>query len=591
MSNEKRSLAPLMVGLALVVVGGFFLAVNVLHLRLYWSDAIKFLVPLWFVWIGLAKLVRHFTWDEAAIQKDPGKAALLGGLFWLTLGVILLLDFFDALDSLSFFGRYWPGLLVLFGIGKIVDFYRLKGRLPFRASEMIGVVFVVLLGMGAARLAEAHVRFVEWDWGPHLRWPVLIGRNQGAKFTVERRQETSAEGLKAVEVTNLYGDVRVEAGPPGSAEVRLAALARGDHVSKAKDTAETVKIVLTREGELLRVRTNRDELGERGSLLETNLAVRLPESVQVKITNSFGDVQISKMKAAVQLDNSSGDVAVEAIQGDVAITNMNRPVTARNIQGKLTVENRRSSVQIEDVSGSVQVTNQRGPISVERVDGPVTANNHFGRVRLAHVTGAATVRAPGSEVDLRNVSKAVRVENSHEKLQAQDLGENLDVETSNSSVRVKQVQGPVDIRASTSDVGVERTRLGVTVLGTGSQVTLTAVEGPVKVGTSLKRVTLERFRGPAEIQNEYGDIVMSPQAPLQGALLASNRNGDITLSLPRDVSCRLSAQAPGGEVVSEFTAERSPSDKPQSIEQSIGAGQPEISLQTTHARVRVRRIE
>jgi len=146
----------------------------------------------------------------------------------------------------------------------------------------------------------------------------------------------------------------------------------------------------------------------------------------------------------------------------------------------------------------------------------------------------------------------------------------------------------VTVRASHSEIKARDLKSGISVQGSGSRVALSQIEGPVKIATSLQRVALEKFHGPAEVQNEYGEIVMAPQTPLGGALVASNRNGEITLTLPEDVSCRLSAQAPGGEVVSEFDqagrAEKSPM-----FEQTIGDGKNEIRLQTTYSRIRIRR--
>jgi hypothetical protein len=54
----------------------------------------------------------------------------------------------------------------------------------------------------------------------------------------------------------------------------------------------------------------------------------------------------------------------------------------------------------------------------------------------------------------------------------------------------------------------------------------------------------------------------------------------------------VSAQAPGGEVDSEFgQAERAPAEKSQMFEQTIGGGKSEVRLQTTYSRIRIRKSD
>ena len=143
--NGNRSLTPLVVGLILVVLGGLFLAANLWDWSFNWWRLLEFALPVLLAFWGLTKLVRHFSWDAARLDGQPSKGGLLGGLFWLGVGAVWLLDLVGAVQGLSFFGLFWPGLLVLFGLGKILDYYRLGGQSQFRAGEVVGLLFVILV--------------------------------------------------------------------------------------------------------------------------------------------------------------------------------------------------------------------------------------------------------------------------------------------------------------------------------------------------------------------------------------------------------------------------------------------------------------
>ena len=157
---ENKSLAPLIIGLVLLILGVVFLAANLQKIDLesffdlYGISVWKFAITALILLVGLSKLYRHFFWEEAELLKRPGRSSLLGGIFWTSLGVISLLDLLGYLHGLAFFGRYWPLILILFGLGKIVDFYRLQGRLRFRPGEIVGLIFIIFLGLASAKAAE-----------------------------------------------------------------------------------------------------------------------------------------------------------------------------------------------------------------------------------------------------------------------------------------------------------------------------------------------------------------------------------------------------------------------------------------------------
>ncbi|RPJ62253.1 MAG: hypothetical protein EHM23_03980 [Acidobacteria bacterium] len=586
MSNQ-RSIVPLVIGVLLVVLGGLFLAINVFRVDLNWLQVIRFGIPAFLLFLGVAKLVRHFTWDAAKLQENHAKSSLLGGLFWAAVGTIGLLDFFGALNFFSFFGSYWPGLLILFGIGKIIDFYRFSGGLQFRASEVVGVLALMLLGFVAGKIGAIDPGFRAFaDW-PH-GW--VFEEENRVRARIESHQETSAAGIEAVQIDNRFGDIQVETGLEDKIDVGLTAVVRGESERRAQEIGRKVELSLQREGKLVKIGTNRAETQDRNYPLSTHLRVLVPKQAQVKIGNENGSVTVQGINGALQISNSYGPLTIESITGSVDAKNRYAAITVRNIKGDVTIENRRGQIRLEEITGNVKAATDYERVDAEQINGPLEVVNHFGDVRVRTAEGPVTIKSPGSGVDVSSIKKSVYIENSHKGVRVAELADTLELDTSYGGVSLSRIDGAVIVRASSSDISAKDIRKGITIQGSGSKVALAGVEGPVKIATSLKRVAVERFTGPAEVQNEYGEIVLTPDAPLTGSLVASNRNGEITLSLPPEASCRLSAQAPGGEVESEFgQAERA--EKSPMFEQTIGGGKSEVRLQTTYSRIRIRKSD
>jgi DUF4097 and DUF4098 domain-containing protein YvlB len=587
MSNN-RSLAPLVLGLILVLLGGMFLAINVFGVNISWWHAVRFGLPLLLIFVGVAKLVRHFTWSEERLREKTDKASLLGGIFWTSVGVVWLLGALRVIGAFDFLSSYWPGILILFGLGKIIDFYRLPSGIQFRAGEVVGVVFIMMFGLSISWMAdlpglrEAAAQMREGEF------PLVFPGEPLHKARVESQEETPAAGVVALQIENHSGDVEIENALSNKIDVNLATVASGDREERASELARRVQLSVQREGPLVKISTNRASVTEGDYRVLTHLRLLVPPNVQLQITNDYGQVKVAGMDAAVTVNNSYGPVNLDAIKGAVDVKSRYETVSLINIMGAVTVENRKGRVQLRDIKGDATVTTDYDTVDGERLDGKVEVADKFGEVRLDGVMGPVIIKGPGSGVTVSHVQKTTLIENSHKGVRASNLADSLDLDTEYSKATLSQLQGLVTIRASHSEIELHDAAKGVNVEATSSRVDLARVDGPIKVASSLQRVSVEDFKGSADVQNEYGEIYVQPASPLGGGIRASNRNGDITLLLPKNASCRLSAQAPGGEVVSDFMSEASP-EKSQNFEQTIGGGRNEVQLQTTFSKIRIRK--
>lgn len=586
MSTAKKSPAPLLAGLLLVVLGGFLLAANWWTFQFQWTQILKFTLPSLLVVVGILKLVRHFAWSEERLLRFPRKAGLLSGIFWTFLGTVILLDLLDYLEALRFVGAYWPLVLILFGLGKIVDFYRLKSPTQVRTAEIFGVVFIISFGLVSDRIARAHYPLIDLDLPGIAGWPVRVDE---PRFRFESTEKIEAQGLQEVEITNLYGDVRVEPGLLEEVQVTLTRVVQQKNEEEAARLAQRLAISSRPEGGTLRLGTNREELGEQGSRLNTHLSLKIPPQLRVRVVNRYGDVRVAGLQGGCQVDNSYGEVVAESIGGLLQIENQYESVLVRNHRGNVKVSNRRGSVRVEQVQGNLDAATDYESISAKGIDGEARARNHFGSVRLEKVSGEAVVDGSGTRVIVTEVGKAVRVKNSHKRVSVENLQDSLQLDTSYSEVRLVRIDGPVSLTASHSRVDGEDLRGGLTVQAQGTRLSAREVQGPIKVVTSLQLVSLQQISGPADIQNEFGEVNLLLADPLNGSVTVTSKNGEITLSLPARLAFVLMAETRGGKIESDFGSPRTREEQVQFLEVTQGGGGPEIRLQTTHASIRVRK--
>jgi len=586
---KKRNVGVLVAGLLLISCGAVFLVINLWGFPVHWKLALKLLVPSLLLLAGILKLIRHFTWSEEELLNRPGRASLLSGIFWAALGLVILLDLLGVLDALGFFGDYWPLILISYGSGKIIDYYRLKIASRVRMGEIFGVAFIAVFGWSLARISEAHLPLIAEIGLGNLPWSISLD-SPAAKHEFKATETLEIGEINSVEIRNLYGNVTVEPAEKGSVEIELLKVIREDSDAVARKIAEEVFVVAEKSGSTLTIGTNRKVLGDRGKKLITHLVLKLPEKLHTRVVSRYGDIRIEQRRGNCRLENSYGRVDAERIEGNVSASGRYQEIKVKDVEGSVTVTNRRAPVFVTDVAGDVEVTTDYELIRVESVRGNISAHNQFGVIEIKEVDGDVHIEGKGSRVSVAEVSEDVYVSNSRKSVAATDLHQALTIDTSNSQVNVTRISGPVAIRAEFSEISAAGLEQGIQLQGRGSQVTLTEVRGELGIETSLRSVSVDHFTGPLTIQNEYGDVSVETSKDPSGPVRISNKNGEISISIPAETNCALSAQSLGGEIVSDFGPQPQESGGRVSIlETRVGNGGPEIELQTTQARIHIRK--
>lgn len=589
---SARNAKTLIAGVVLIALGVLFLAVNLTTLRLDWLTILETVLPILFILGGGLKLWRHFVWPEEEILRRPAKASLLSGLFWTALGLVLLADIFGFLDFFPIVGLYWPLILILYGIGKVFDYYRFEGALHIRPAEIFGVIFIVAFGLTSSLAARANWRLLG-DWGD---WEDITVRvpfeAEKPKFEFPVTETTPLGTAKSIHIQNMYGRVRIEQGQGAEASIRLGKVVRADSKEKAESLADRVQITSAVENGVLSIGTNRVDLGDAGKDLTTDLTIGLPADLPITIENGYGDVYVSDRLAGCSVTNTFGEVTMERIDGTVEIDNRNRPVEVREIKGNVQVKNQRGSVRLTQVSGRVVAQTDYDFVSADSIQGSLDVGNHFGSVRLTEVSGPVDVDAIGSQVTASHLHQGLTVKSSHKEVKIEDVDGEVKVETSYARISLQRIRGPIDLKAVHAEVNAKEIEQGLDLQGRGSQVTVSRSRGALEIETSLRPVRISSFSGPITVQNEYEGVTIETETQLSGPIKVSNRNGSITLIVPASADFNLLAQAVGGSIVSDFR----PKPKAEAeeaaagttfVESQIGSGGPSVELQTTYSRIRI----
>ncbi len=388
----------------------------------------------------------------------------LGSVFWalilISLGTVLLLrNLGYSLPIWQGLARYWPLLIIGWGLLKVVDYYRLKGetRSLFSGGEVALLIFVLFVG--SAFTAAAHISsdlgFLDINLGENFDLFDILGEN----FEFDARLELEAEAGGIVEIHNVYGDVEVSAGGTDGIVVEIVKTVR------ARDRAEAERIepelsftIVERDGTYL-IESNRDDIASRRRRrFKTSLAVKVPALSAVTVDNRYGTVTISGLTGDMVVVNRYGGTTIEAITGAVRIEDGYGPLVVEDIIGDVDLLNRYGSVTVSGVTGQARVENKYGTIRVSQVDGDATIVNKYSTVSLEEIGGRAEVEGRNNSVDVENVRGAVDVKTSYKDIVVRNPGGPVELANRHGDIRVSFDTPPehdVSLTGDYSDLQIE----------------------------------------------------------------------------------------------------------------------------------------
>ena len=200
-----------------------------------------------------------------------------------------------------------------------------------------------------------------------------------AQTTLAEHHFESSE-VKQVVIDGVFCDVTVS---PGSSLVFDGIIKgngqSGDYLIASIQTGTTVVFKVERKKERNRGWSN-IELGK--------LSLTLPEHIELKITNTSGDVIVSDFTGELEASTTSGDMVLKNINSDCWLKTTSGDLRARNITGDVKMRSTSGSQEYFEVQGNLEAQATSGNIECDKIKGNVKAFATSGGLDFDGVEGA-----------------------------------------------------------------------------------------------------------------------------------------------------------------------------------------------------------
>lgn len=380
--------------------------------------------------------------------RPPQRRSIFAGLLLIVLGVLFLLFRFDPeLHLGTLIWRYWPVIIIVWGVAKLVDHLMARGT-GERASILTGgeaALLVVVLFCSAGLGLVDHLRHrhdFNFNFHPfsdrYTESDALPGRTIPANAHVMIQTDR--------------GNITVHVGGSDELRVTVNKSASDPNRSAAEDRMADVHAVIeqTDDGFSVHPVNQRDWEGS----VDADLDVQLPKTALVTASTGRGDVSASGLASALQASASNGDIDIHDAAANVSATISSGNVRISDVQGNVSVNGHGSDVDVSDVSGNATLSGEfYGAVRVRNVGQTTHFTSSRSNIMVTHLTGR--LELDSGDLQLSNVAGAVKLATQNSDIDAEDIAGPLEIVDSHGDIAIRYSSppaSPIDVSDQSGEV-------------------------------------------------------------------------------------------------------------------------------------------
>ncbi|MGC1581803.1 MAG: DUF4097 family beta strand repeat-containing protein [Candidatus Acidiferrales bacterium] len=358
------------------------------------------------------------------------RQSVFGGLILILIGVLFLLHHFrPELGIAHLFRVYWPLLLIVWGIAKLIENFSPRNpadprRPVVTGSEIALLILLIFLALGLDGYDRVRTQFPSLDIGD-------IWTNKGVAVA----EELPAQKIPPNSTISINTD-------------------EGDITVFAEDSDE-LRVVATKTVTALSDQESR----KRGEEITLQIAPMGTTGYEVRPSGTSGrgharvdfEVHVPK-QATIIAKTEKGDINVGGVSGTVTATTHHGDVEVHDTGG-VTIEMQSGDVRAANIKGDVSVKGPGNDVSVSDVSGDATFDGDFyGSVQLEKI--AQTTRFTSSRTTLTILNLRGHLDLDSGGLQVSDVRGNIRVATRDRDVNLENTAGRFEISDAHGDVSV-----------------------------------------------------------------------------------------------------------------------------------------
>jgi DUF4097 and DUF4098 domain-containing protein YvlB len=410
------------------------------------------------------------------------RRSIAGPLVLIVIGLVFLLRNMGVrLPIWHWFGHWWPLLLILWGVIRLIE-HSMAQREGYRragigAGSILLLVLIVTVGLSAHYSSDI-------DWGgvrDQIQMDDDLGGMFGTAYTFEDTLEQSFPAKGTLRVVCDHGSLNISPSDGNTLRVVVHKKLYAQNQNDANKYNNGSKPQITVEGSEVRLNANTSGAGDHA--VQSDMDIFVPRDAVLDIASKRGDVTINGHKTDVRISLQRGDVTLDEIAGSAKINLEKGSVRISKVSGDLDVEGHIDNVTVDDVAGAVHL---RG--------------DFFQDIRLSKIAKTATFKSERSDMEFASVPGEIEI--ATDSVRGNDLNGPSRLVTRSKEIHLEDVSGDLQVETSNGEIDVHASsKLPVgkmTITGKHGDITLTL---PANAGFQIEANTRK-----GDITSDFGAI-------------------------------------------------------------------------------------
>lgn len=377
-----------------------------------------------------------------------------GAIVLILIGVIFLLQNFGFISGWHFYARWWPLIIILIGVVKLVEYYQAKNEGAYAQGITFGTIvllfFVIVSGLSISKAEGVNWHALGGEMGIDDNDIFhAMGQNN---YTYEDRLEQAFPVGGNLKVVCDRGNINVNDSDDGKIRVMIHKKVWAGNQGDADKTNQNAKPTIEINGNAVVLNANSQAGGK--NAVEDDMDIFLPKKADLVLSTRHGDVNVVNREGLLTVSHQQGTANFEDITGNVDVNGEKITLRATRIKGNLTAQGRITEATIEDVSGSATLNGDNfDEVRVSKVAKSFAFKSYRSDLEFAGLTGDFDM----SSDDLRasNITGPVRLVTRSKTIHLDDVSGDVRIENSNGDVEVHAAKlGTYDLRNHHGDVTV-----------------------------------------------------------------------------------------------------------------------------------------
>ncbi len=416
-------------------------------------------------------------------QPPQQSRSFAGPIVLIVLGIFFLLGNLGMIawhDLGRWFAHYWPVLLILWGVIKLIEYQsanRAGGRARgIGAGGILLVIFLVAAGLIATqanRMNWQEVRdqmHIEGDIAPW--W--------GHTYTYTDDLQQSFPAAASLQVVNERGAVNVSESNDNQIHITAHKRVNADRQEEAEKWNKSTRPRISANGSVVLVDANTWGAGDHW--ISSDLDISVPRKASLVVSTRRGDISVMGRDGSAELTNRHGDISVTDLSGNLALSLDHSSARVSGIGSDVSIQGRANDVSLEDIKGgvrldgdfmesvkfariakSVSFKSSRTELDFVKLDGYLNLDS--GDLEASSVTGPLRLRTRSKDVMINGSTSDVHLQNENGAVEVHinKLG-NLDVSNAKGDIRIflpEKSAFQVDAQASDGQIETDFSDLKV----------------------------------------------------------------------------------------------------------------------------------